>query len=71
MVPEHPLPANSNADGVDTFPGVGIPVDPTPSLSGFDGQRANGSWRLFVVDDSGADCDQFGGGWSIKLTATQ
>lgn len=41
-------------------------------LSVFDGKNPNGTWRLFVVDDS-SDFDptegQFAGGWAVKIKA--
>jgi len=60
-------PTNFNA--TDTFP-PSAPVDfgVAPQLSGFDGQKANGRWDLFVVDDSSADCGKIGL-WSITIRA--
>lgn len=41
------------------------------ALSVFDGTNPNGTWSLYVFDDSapGADMDggKFAGGWSIKI----
>ena len=37
------------------------------SLDAFDNQAANGSWRLFVVDDTGDDGGDIEGGWSLSI----
>ena len=60
----------ANFDGsADVFPAPA----PTPSgaseLGGFDGQRAKGTWKLFVVDDITGGEGQFAGGWSLKIKA--
>ena len=60
----------ANFDGsADVFPAPA----PTPSgasaLDGFDGKRAQGTWKLFVVDDDTIGEGQFAGGWSLKIKA--
>jgi hypothetical protein len=46
---------------------------PTPSfntaLSTFDGGNPNGTWRLFVIDDTTNDVGIIDGGWSLEITA--
>jgi hypothetical protein len=48
--------------------------DPAPAgpyatnLSVFDGTDPNGTWDLYVLDDSGADIGQFAGGWGLSIT---
>jgi hypothetical protein len=44
---------------------------PAPSaLSVFDGEKTNGTWRLFVVDDGfGAEPAAFNGGWTLTIKA--
>jgi hypothetical protein len=72
LVTDTYFPTNVNLTATDTFPApapAAPAYDPSPELSGFDGQKANGSWDLFVVDDSGADCGRFAGGWSITIKA--
>jgi hypothetical protein len=39
-------------------------------LSAFDGQKANGSWDLYVMDDAGGDCGTIAGGYSVTITAS-
>lgn len=62
-------PNNHGPDGADAFP------DPAPaprggeSLAVFDGTRANGTWRLFVVDDAARDIGEMAGGWTLKIKA--
>jgi hypothetical protein len=60
---------NNGGAFVDPFP-VPAPV-PTgnASLNAFDGQKPNGQWQLFVVDDATMDTGNFAGGWSIQIKA--
>ena len=37
------------------------------SLDSFDGEVANGSWRLFVLDDESDDSGDIEGGWSLSI----
>jgi subtilisin-like proprotein convertase family protein len=58
----------TNFDTVDVFP----PPAPQTALSGstlgaFYGVNPNGTWQLFVVDDTGANAGAIGGGWSIDI----
>jgi hypothetical protein len=73
------LPVGSQLDGgsfeptnegfVDSFPAPA----PTPTgrsdLAGFDGKNPNGTWSLWVTDDTSPDGGQFVGGWSITIKA--
>ena len=62
-------PANYNLNGSDNFPAPApADEDSSASLDRFDGQKANGGWDLFVVDDSGADCGS-NHGWGVTITA--
>jgi subtilisin-like proprotein convertase family protein len=38
------------------------------TLSAFNGQSANGTWSLYVIDDGPNDQGSFAGGWSLALT---
>ena len=40
------------------------------SLSAFDGTNPNGTWDLYVVDDSGRDVGQISGGWDLIITTS-
>jgi hypothetical protein len=46
---------------------------PTPNgafaLSTFDGADPNGTWQLWIMDNSGQDVGEFAGGWSLEITA--
>lgn len=55
--------------GDDTFPGV-VYVS-TNSLGGFAGHDANGTWRLYIVDDTGGDFGTVANGWSLVFNSTQ
>jgi subtilisin-like proprotein convertase family protein len=37
-------------------------------LSVFDGKAANGTWKLFVIDESTSDGGVIAGGWSLTIT---
>ena len=36
-------------------------------LSGFDGKAPNGTWKLYVLDDTVGATGQFAGGWSLEI----
>ncbi|HET7503676.1 MAG TPA: proprotein convertase P-domain-containing protein [Kofleriaceae bacterium] len=50
----------------DIFPGA-PPGAPASALATFAGTDPNGAWRLFVVDDAGADLGSIAGGWSLSI----
>ena len=39
-------------------------------LSGFDGKDPNGTWKLYVLDDTVGGEGTFAGGWSLELNTT-
>ena len=43
-------------------------VPPTNPLTSFRGFSPNGEWRLFVVDDEGANGGSISGGWVLDIT---
>ncbi|HLM01809.1 MAG TPA: proprotein convertase P-domain-containing protein, partial [Pyrinomonadaceae bacterium] len=52
----------------DSFPSPAPGGAPTgPKLSAFFNDQPNGSWKLFAVDDTGANTGSISGGWSIVL----
>ncbi len=53
---------------VDNFPPPAAPSSDV-ALSTFKGINPNGSWRLYVVDDSSPDGGSFAGGWSLQIKA--
>jgi len=56
----NPAPAN--------FPSP-APAGPyATNLSVFDGSNPNGTWSLYIIDDSAGDVGQFAGGWSLDIT---
>jgi hypothetical protein len=75
----NPLPAGQLSEGRfkptnlgagDTFPAPA----PTPSggsaLSVFNGTNPNGTWNLYVVDDTdNASVGKFAGGWTLEIKA--
>ncbi|HEX9961699.1 MAG TPA: BACON domain-containing carbohydrate-binding protein, partial [Pyrinomonadaceae bacterium] len=59
----------TNFEPGDAFPAPA--VAPTlDTLSGFVGSPPNGTWKLYVVDDTGANAGNFAGGWSINLQSS-
>ncbi|HEY0426443.1 MAG TPA: proprotein convertase P-domain-containing protein, partial [Pyrinomonadaceae bacterium] len=51
----------------DAFPAPAPAASGTSMLSVFNDTNPNGAWRLFVVDDLGADTGSFSGGWSLTI----
>ena len=51
----------------DTFPAPAPPGPYGTSLSLFEGIDPNGTWSLYVVDDSGGDAGYIADGWSLAL----
>lgn len=43
---------------------------PYVPLQSFNGSNPNGTWNLFVFDDSGTDVGSISGGWSLTIQAT-
>src|SRR5919112_1352494 len=39
-------------------------------LSGFDGKDPNGTWKLYVLDDTPLEAGQFARGWSLEINNT-
>lgn len=53
----------------DSWPDVGSDFAAL-NLSTFDGTNPNGTWKLYVVDDSGDDSGSFAGGWELQVTSS-
>jgi hypothetical protein len=58
-----------NVEPDDAFPAPAPTQDNRSALSGFDTLNPDGTWNLFVQDDSVGDCGKVGGGWSITIRA--
>ncbi|MDM5193526.1 hypothetical protein QUG02_11115 [Bacillus hominis] len=57
----------TNLGGGDVLPAP-APAPPYGSaLNVFNGTKPNGTWRLFVFDDAGADSGTIAGGWSLTI----
>jgi hypothetical protein len=58
-----------NGVGSDIFP----PPAPVPNgnsaLSAFDGQKPNGQWQLYIVDDAAGAVGALNDGWQLQITA--
>jgi len=53
--------------GSDTFPSP-APAGPyTSSLQNFVGTAPNGTWSLYIVDDTSVNAGQLASGWSIRI----
>jgi subtilisin-like proprotein convertase family protein len=57
----------TNVEGPDTFANP-APAPSGPALTEFDGIDPNGTWLLFVTDDTGDNTGSFAGGWSLRVT---
>ena len=56
----------TNGPGADVFPGP-APAGPyADSLASFNGSDPNGTWQLFVADDTAASNGAMHGGWGLK-----
>jgi subtilisin-like proprotein convertase family protein len=63
------LPTNNGA--VDTFPAPApAPSSQTTLAGAFSGIAPNGTWQLFVVDDTTGDVGSLAGGWSLTVTTS-
>lgn len=55
--------------GADAFPAPApSPSASTTLASAFNGAAANGTWRLYVIDDACPDAGAISGGWSLDVT---
>ena len=62
-------PSNVDDGRADSFPAPAPAAPFAAALSSFDATNPNGTWKLFVVDDSGSeDGGNFSGGWSLTMT---
>jgi subtilisin-like proprotein convertase family protein len=57
-----------NYTGADPFTGAPAP-NGDMALSTFDGAKANGSWRLYIFDDTDDQGGSLQHGWSLTITA--
>ncbi|MBX7187702.1 MAG: matrixin family metalloprotease [Vicinamibacteria bacterium] len=58
----------SDGEGSDTW-GAPAPAGPyTGTLTDLNGTSPNGTWSLYVTDDSTGDGGSFAGGWTLNLT---
>jgi subtilisin-like proprotein convertase family protein len=64
---------NAPGDYFNTFP-FPAPASTTlngdPHLSAFVGQKANGDWLLYVMDDASGDRGTIADGWNLAIKAT-
>lgn len=62
-------PTNRSFGAADSFPSPApSPSNHTTLAGAFAGIDPNGSWRLFVVDDTTGDLGGLAGGWSLTIT---
>jgi subtilisin-like proprotein convertase family protein len=58
-------PTNSGTG--DTFPAPAPTPSSATTLATFNGANPNGTWSLYVYDDSGSDLGSVSGGWSLWI----
>jgi hypothetical protein len=58
-------PANYGSG--DSWPAPAPPGPYSTSLDAFDGEVANGTWKLYVVDDVQPNSGDIEGGWSLSI----
>jgi subtilisin-like proprotein convertase family protein len=61
------LPTNFGGGDLLTAPAPG--GAPNTTLEVFNLSNPNGTWSLYVYDDSGGDVGSFDGGWSLTITS--
>ena len=62
-------PTNRPYGDPDSFPSPApTPSNHTTLAQAFSGINPNGTWKLFVVDDSTGDLGSMAGGWSLTIT---
>jgi hypothetical protein len=59
----------TNYGGGDSFPAPAPAHSGRVALSEFTGQNPNGTWQLWVLDDTPLDVGQFAAGWRLQITA--
>ena len=60
----------SEVNPVDTFPAPAPSPSGSFALATFNGINPNGTWNLYVVDDTAQAANNFNGGWCIDITTT-
>ncbi len=75
-LPDNSILTSGNFRPTDFNPGDVFP-NPAPSgtqsgrlLSSLNGLSPNGTWRLFLVDDTGANAGSISGGWNISVVSS-
>jgi 6-phosphogluconolactonase (cycloisomerase 2 family) len=61
-------PVNYVGSGTDTFPAPAPAASGAPALSVFNGTPPNGTWSLYIVDDTAVQAGSLSGGWSIAIS---
>ena len=57
----------TNFDGTDTFPTPAPQMNYAANLASLYGTNPNGTWQLFVVDDTGENAGTLSGGWNLDI----
>ncbi|MGA9768898.1 MAG: HYR domain-containing protein [Blastocatellia bacterium] len=57
----------TNAGGVDIFPAPAPPLSGGSALSIFNGTDPNGTWSLYIRDDTGTESGSLAGGWCLSI----
>jgi hypothetical protein len=62
-------PENREGNNNDAFGALAPAPSGISALNGFNGQRAGGTWTLYVVDDFMGSTGNIQNGWSLTITA--
>jgi subtilisin-like proprotein convertase family protein len=60
----------TNGGGTVSFPSPAPAAPYGATLSGFNGTAPNGTWSLYVLDDSAGDKGTISGGWTLSITSS-
>jgi subtilisin-like proprotein convertase family protein len=64
------IPTNYAELAPDAFPAPAPSPSNATTLATFNGTDPNGTWSLYVIDDSDPDPGSIGGGWCLSLAAS-
>ena len=64
-------PTNASVGNPDSFPAPAPAPSVNTTLAAFSGSNPNGTWSLYIVDDTTGDVGSITGGWSLTITTEE